>query len=70
MVEEGQSMKAINLCDGSWDRPTLGSFNLGFINLNFLSKNNVSKKNNLRSKSSHFLSLIYRLVASILRTLE
>jgi len=43
-------MKAMNLCDATYDGPTLDYFNFGCINLNFLSRNNISKKDNLRSK--------------------
>ena len=43
-------MKVTNLCDGSWDRSTLDSFNLGLINLDSLFRDNRTKENNLRSK--------------------
>jgi len=45
-----------NLCDGSWDVPTLDSFNLGFTNLDSLSRDNITEKNNMRSKELTLLN--------------
>jgi len=50
MIEGRQSLKVMNLRDGSWDGSTLDSFNLGFINSDSLSRDNITKENNLRSQ--------------------
>jgi len=42
MIEGGKLMKAMDLCDNSWDEPILDSFNLGLINLNSISRDNIT----------------------------
>ena len=48
-------MNITNLHDGSWDGPTLDSFNVGFIHLDSFFGDNITKENDLRSKELSLL---------------
>jgi len=57
-IERGQPIKAMNICDSSWDGLTLDSFKLRLINIDSLSEDNITKENNLSKELTLFKYII------------